>query len=216
MEIAIDGFSACGKSTLAKALASEIGAAYIDTGAMYRAVTLYFIENDIDYTSEDILQEALPKINITFDVETSGNDCILNGQNVEAKIRMKEVSNQVSEVAALPMVRRKLVELQRSMSLEKDVVMDGRDIGTIVFPEAKFKFFITADPEIRAQRRLDEYQKRGMDVSIEEVVRNLEKRDRIDSTRADSPLKVAEDALVIDNSLLSREEQLRLVLNIVT
>jgi cytidylate kinase len=216
MEIAIDGFSACGKSTLAKALAREIGAAYIDTGAMYRAVTLFFLENEVDYTSVEAVKAALLKIEITFDLSNGSNDCFLNGINVEDKIRRSLVSNQVSEVAALSMVRRKLVELQREMSKEEDVVMDGRDIGTVVFPEAKYKFFITADSAVRAQRRLDEYQEKGIGISRQEVVSNLEKRDHIDSTREDSPLKVAEDALVIDNSLMTREEQLQLVLDIIT
>lgn len=216
MEIAIDGFSACGKSTLAKSLACELGATYIDTGAMYRAVTLFFIEKGINYSDQSEVGAALSKIEIAFDVQAEANDCILNGSNVEKKIRMQEVSDQVSEIATLPAVRRKMVELQRRLSAEKDVVMDGRDIGTVVFPKAKFKFFITADLEIRAKRRLEEFRNRGIDISVDDVVKNLEKRDRIDSSRADSPLRVAEDALVIDNTLLTKQEQLNLVLSIVT
>ncbi|MCL4116796.1 UNVERIFIED_CONTAM: hypothetical protein GTU68_052363 [Idotea baltica] len=201
MVIAIDGFSACGKSTMAKALAKQLGAVYIDTGAMYRAVTLYFIRNKIDLTKQKDVASALEKIHIT--------------ENVEVLIRSKDVSALVSEVAAISQVRRKLVELQRFMSDHIDVVLDGRDIGTVVFPNADVKLFITADPLIRARRRLDEYEDKGVKADLNEVLENLKKRDHIDSTREDSPLKTAEDAIVIDNSVLTREEQLEMVLKIV-
>lgn len=213
MIVAIDGYSACGKSTLAKSLAKELGAVYVDTGAMYRAVTLFFLDHHIDLTKAKEIHKALQSIDISFSTENNSNNCILNGVDVEERIRTQRVSRSVSEVAAIPAVRRKLVELQREMSKNKDVVMDGRDIGTVVFPNAEHKFFITADPLVRANRRLLEYQAKGVDANLEDVLRNLEKRDTIDSTRKDSPLKQAHDAVLIDNSLLTKEEQLRLVLN---
>lgn len=216
MEIAIDGYSACGKSTLAKSLAKEIDAAYIDTGAMYRAVTLYLLNHNIDVHDDKLVVDSLSRIIITFDTQNGKNDCILNDQNVELEIRSKRVSDQVSEVAAISSVRRKLVDLQRKMSESLDVVMDGRDIGTVVFPNAKFKFFLTADSDIRAERRLNEYKMKGIEANKHEVLKNLEKRDYIDSNREDSPLKVAEDALIVDNTKLTRTEQLKLVLDIIT
>ncbi|GLR16103.1 cytidylate kinase [Portibacter lacus] len=200
---------------MAKALASEIGAVYIDTGAMYRAVTLYFIRNDINLEDMEAVSSALENIVISFDHSKGLNECLLNGENIESLIRTKEVSGLVSEVATISLVRKKLVEIQRAMSDHLDVVMDGRDIGTVVFPDAKVKLFITADPLIRAERRLKEYKKKGVEANITEVLENLKKRDYIDSNRKDSPLKVADDAIVIDNSKLTREEQLEKVIDIV-
>ncbi|WP_235296983.1 (d)CMP kinase [Portibacter marinus] len=212
MVVAIDGYSACGKSTLAKALAKELNAVYVDTGAMYRAVTLYFLNHKIDITSPKEVAKALISIHITFDNTDGKNECILNGHNIEEDIRTPRVSEFVSEVAAIPVVRRKLVELQRNMSLDKSVVMDGRDIGTVVFPNADHKFFITANPEVRARRRILEYQSKGMEVNEQAILKNLEKRDHIDSNRKDSPLRKADDAILINNSNLDKSEQLRLVL----
>ncbi len=213
--IAIDGHSACGKSTLAKALAKKLNLVYIDTGAMYRAVTAYFLENSIDIFSERDVIDALECIDIHFETIFGENICFLNGKNVEDKIRSKSITENVSEVSAISAVRKKLVSLQRVMGENNDIVMDGRDIGSVVFPNANFKFFLTASPEIRAQRRLDEYKSKGIIIQIDEVLDNLKKRDFIDSNRKDSPLKVAKGAVVIDNSNLTREEQLDLILDII-
>ncbi len=208
--IAIDGYSSCGKSTLAKALAKKIGYAYVDTGAMYRAVTLYFIQKDIDYTQLDLVEKALSNIQIHFENIQEKNTTFLNGKNVEEEIRKMYVSEQVSPVATISKVRRAMVRQQQAMGQKKGIVMDGRDIGTVVFPNAKLKIFLTAHPDIRAQRRFLELSAKGQEVSVEEIKVNLLERDRIDSTRADSPLKQAEDAVVIDNSHLTPIEQLTL------
>lgn len=211
--IAIDGFSSCGKSTMAKDLAKEIGYIYIDSGAMYRAVTLYCIENGIfdsnNNIQEEKLKERIADINITFKLnkDTQRPDTYLNGILVEDKIRTMEVSSRVSPVAALGFVREALVKLQQSMGKEKGIVMDGRDIGTAVFPDAELKIFVTASAEIRAQRRYDELKAKGMEASYEEILHNVEERDMIDQTRKVSPLRKADDAILLDNSNMTIAEQ---------
>lgn len=211
--IAIDGFSSCGKSTLAKALAKALNYGFVDSGAMYRAVTLYLIENGISVHDVAAIEQALSNIQIRFQAGPSGNRTFLNGRDVEDKIRSMEVSDLVSPVAAVTIVRRAMVQQQQEMGTEKGIVMDGRDIGTVVFPDAELKIFVTADPEVRAQRRFLELQGKGQQVPLEEVKKNLEERDHIDSTREDSPLKQAEDALVLDNTALNQEEQLEVALD---
>jgi cytidylate kinase len=210
--IAIDGYSSCGKSTMAKDLAREIGYIYIDSGAMYRAVTLYslrhgfFTPQGID---EEALRQALPNVRISFQLnpETGRPMTYLNGENVENEIRTMEVSGHVSPIAALGFVREALVSQQQAMGREKGIVMDGRDIGTVVFPDAELKVFVTASPQIRAQRRYDELKAKGQEASFEEILHNVEERDRIDRSRAVSPLRQAEDALLLDNSHLTIAEQ---------
>lgn len=211
--IAIDGFSSCGKSTLAKALAKKLHYRYIDSGAMYRAVTWYFMQNHIDYNNTEAVMEALPHIHINFRVnkETKQTDTFLNGDDVEHLIRGMEVSHHVSPVSAIREVRQAMVKQQQKMGSEKAVVMDGRDIGSHVFPSAELKIFMTADPQIRAQRRFQELMAKGEDVTLEEVRQNLAERDHIDSTRKESPLTQADDALVLDNSHMTRDEQLEWV-----
>ena len=210
--IAIDGFSSCGKSTMAKDLAREIGYIYIDSGAMYRAVTLYCLENGF-FTNDGIdtaqLEAAMPNIRISFQLnpETQRPMTFLNGVNVEDRIRTMEVSTRVSPVAALPFVREALVKLQQEMGKEKGIVMDGRDIGTAVFPDAELKIFVTASAEIRAQRRYDELKAKGQEASFEEILANVKERDYIDQNREVSPLRKADDALLLDNSHMTREEQ---------
>jgi len=210
--IAIDGFSACGKSTLAKALAKKLGYTYIDTGAMYRAVTLYFMNNQIDWSNTEQVDRALKAINISFKKNHDSSITILNGEVVEDAIRKMNVSNHVSPVAELSAVRRFLVKQQQQMGGNKRVVMDGRDIGTVVFPKAKLKLFLTATAEERTRRRFEELKAKGDIVSFEAVKENLSRRDRIDSTREDSPLKQADDAVIIDSTLLTEDEQLAMVL----
>ncbi|MDH6312776.1 cytidylate kinase [Parabacteroides sp. PFB2-10] len=210
--IAIDGHSSSGKSTMAKDLAKTIGYTYIDTGAMYRAVTLYGLQQGLfsgDTLDEERLREEMKNIHISFrpNPETGRPDTLLNGVDVEKDIRGMEVSNHVSPVAALDFVRYELVEQQKKMGRGKGVVMDGRDVGTVIFPDAELKVFITASPEVRARRRLDELQGKGLDVSYEEILENVKKRDFIDSTREVGPLKQAEDAILLDNSNMSLEEQ---------
>ena len=210
--IAIDGYSSCGKSTMAKDLAREVGYIYIDSGAMYRAVTLYCLENQL-FTEEGIdtirLEAAMPGIQISFQLnpETGRPMTFLNGANVEDRIRTMEVSNHVSPAAALPFVREALVKLQQEMGKEKGIVMDGRDIGTAVFPDAELKIFVTASAEIRAQRRYDELQAKGQEASFDEILANVKERDYIDQNREVSPLRQADDALLLDNSNLTIEEQ---------
>lgn len=213
--IAIDGFSSCGKSTLAKDIAEELDILYIDSGAMYRAVTLYFLDKDIDYQEEEQVKTHLPRIKIHFRKLNGNYHTFLNDKDVELKIRTSQVSDHVSEVAALSPVRRKLVELQRKMAAGTSLVMDGRDIGTVVFPKATVKLFLTADLHVRSYRRLQELRQRGLKVKKKEVLENLKKRDKIDSTRSDSPLRKADDAVLIDNSHLNRKEQLQLALDII-
>ncbi|GGG56825.1 cytidylate kinase [Croceivirga lutea] len=215
--IALDGFSSTGKSTVAKKLAKHLGYVYVDTGAMYRAVTLYALEKGYVGNSEsnfDALVDDLPKLKLAFKVnEISNNSEIhLNGENVEGQIRNLTVSGQVSKVAAIPEVRKKLVEQQQQMGLEKGIVMDGRDIGTVVFPNAELKIFMTASAEQRAQRRYKELLDRGEEISYEAVLKNVKERDYIDSNRAASPLRKADDAIAFDNSDLSFNEQFELIL----
>ncbi len=211
--IAIDGHSSCGKSTMAKSLAKRLGYVYIDTGAMYRVVTLValrkgWIENKIPDTQKII--NGLKDIKITFkwDEEAGKNTTFLNGENVEDEIRQLEVSENVSPISTIAEVRHEMVRQQRENGKNKGIVMDGRDIGTVVFPDAELKIFMTASPEIRAQRRYLELTEKGDKVNFEEILANVEGRDKIDSTRAVSPLKQADDALILDNSELTREQQL--------
>ena len=211
--IAIDGFSSCGKSTMAKDLAKEIGYIYIDSGAMYRAVTLYCIEKglfDADNRIDEVsLENQMKDIHISFQLnpETQRPMTFLNGVNVEDRIRSLEVSSRVSPVAALGFVRKALVEQQQAMGKDKGIVMDGRDIGTAVFPDAELKIFVTASAEIRAQRRYDELKAKGQEASFEDILHNVEERDRIDQSREVSPLRKAEDAILLDNSHLTIAEQ---------
>ncbi len=216
--IAIDGFSSCGKSTMAKQLAKLLHYHYVDTGAMYRAVTLYLLQNQIDIHHPDMVADALPHIKISFhfDEETQTQITLLNGENVEKEIRINpRVASAVSDVSAISEVRRFLVKQQQELGSNKALVMDGRDIGTVVFPNAELKLFIIAEPKIRAQRRLDELFENGQETTFEEVLANLAKRDHIDTTRADSPLKKAEDAILIDNSYLTKEDQLNMAIRLV-
>lgn len=212
--IAIDGHSSCGKSTLSKDLAATIGYKHIDTGAMYRAVTYYLINNGVDINNHDLVHSKLPKINIDFRKVDSTNHTILNGTDIEAHIRGLEVAKHVSQVAAISEVRRNLVSQQRRMGESKGIVMDGRDIGSIVFPNAELKIFMTADSKIRAERRYEEMKAKGSAESYERILANLQKRDRIDSTREDSPLVQVDDAKVIDTSHLSRTDQLQKALEL--
>lgn len=211
--IAIDGFSSCGKSTMAKDLAREVGYIYVDTGAMYRAVTLFAMRNDVFDAEGNIdetrLKALLPDVKLTFQLnnETKLPEVCLNGENVERYIRTLEVSQHVSPIAALPFVREKLVEQQQAMGNEKGIVMDGRDIGTVVFPNAELKIFVTASAEIRAQRRFKELETKGMPADFDKILQNVEQRDYIDTHRETSPLRQADDALVLDNSHLTIAEQ---------
>ena len=211
--IAIDGFSSCGKSTMAKDLAKEIGYIYVDTGAMYRSVTLYALQHNLfnaDGTiREEELQTQMKDINISFQLnkETGRPDTYLNGENVENEIRTMEVSSHVSPIATLPFVRKALVEQQQRMGAEKGIVMDGRDIGTVVFPNAELKIFVTASAEVRAQRRYDELKAKGMEADFADILKNVQERDYIDSHRETSPLRKADDALELDNSQLTIAEQ---------
>lgn len=217
--IAIDGFSSTGKSTLAKQLAKQLGYVYVDTGAMYRAITLFAMQNGYiskDYFDKETLINSLPYITLHFEFnETLGfGEMYLNNVNVEKEIRTIEVSSFVSKIAEVSEVRSKLVEQQQAMGKEKAIVMDGRDIGTVVFPDAELKIFMTASPETRAQRRFDELQAKGDNVSYEEVLKNVQERDYIDTHRDDSPLVIADGAIEIDNSHLTREEQFARVLGL--
>ncbi|HMS99004.1 MAG TPA: (d)CMP kinase [Saprospiraceae bacterium] len=211
MIIAIDGFSSCGKSTIAKALAAILKLPYIDSGAMYRAVTWYFLEHQIDFMDEHAVYDALNHISIKFVREGDQNVLYCNGRALREELRSMEVSNKVSEVSAIPEVRIKMVTLQQQMG-SNGAVMDGRDIGTVVFPEADFKFFLIADPTVRARRRFDELKEKNEDISLEEVIANLNHRDHIDSTREHSPLRKADDAIEIDNTHLSKEEQIQVII----
>ena len=212
--IALDGHSSCGKSTYAKRIAKEIGYAYIDTGAMYRSVTLAAMENGLFDETDSPAIESIEKVletvelDLRFNPEKERTEIFLNGRMVEDLIRGMEVANHVSYIAAISPVRRKMVEYQRKLGEKKGVVMDGRDIGTVVFPEAELKIFLTASPEVRSLRRYKELIEKGMDVDLEEVRKNLEKRDHIDSSREDSPLKQADDAIVLDNSHMTVDDQM--------
>lgn len=211
--VAIDGHSSCGKSTTAKKVAENLGYAYVDTGAMYRAVTLYFLDQHVSLTNPREVAQALASITISFrrNPHSLQNETYLNGLNVEAEIRKMHISDYVSPVSAVPEVRKAMVAQQQRMGQHKGLVMDGRDIGSVVFPTAELKVFMTADPLIRAQRRQEELLGKGELVKLEEVIENLKKRDHIDSTRLESPLIKAEDAILLDNSFLTKEEQIELV-----
>ena len=219
--IAIDGHSSCGKSTMAKDLAREVGYVYVDTGAMYRSVTLYVLRNGIfkevrgengevrDVIDEEALRQQMPNIQISFkfNAETGRPDTYLNGELVEDKIRTMEVSSHVSPIATLGFVREAMVAQQQQMGKDKGVVMDGRDIGTVVFPDAELKIFVTASAEVRAQRRYDELKGKGMEADFDEILKNVQERDYIDSHREVSPLKKADDAIELDNSHMTIPEQ---------
>ena len=211
--IAIDGFSSCGKSTFAKAIAARLGYIFIDTGAMYRAVTLYALEQGaiVDgKVDEAAVVALLPEVNISFkfNAERGASDVYVNGELAEGKIRSIEVSNCVSSVSSIREVREKLVAMQQQMGRERGVVMDGRDIGTVVFPDAELKIFMTAEPKVRAERRYAELTAKGDKVTMEEILENVISRDKADMERAISPLRQAEDAVVLDNSYMSVEEQM--------
>lgn len=215
--IAIDGHSSCGKSTIAKAVAVRFGYIFIDSGAMYRAVTLYALRNHLvidGVVKQKELIQALPLIKIEFryNTEMQKSDTYLNGENVENEIRQLPVSQNVSPVATIAEVRAAMVRQQQEMGKDKGIVMDGRDIGTVVFPEAELKLFVTASAEIRAARRFKELEAKGESVSYDEILQNVQERDFIDSTRENSPLKKAEDAIVLDNSTMTRDEQLNWVI----
>lgn len=218
--IAVDGYSSCGKSTLAKALAQKLDYHYIDTGAMYRAVTLYGIKNGIiNHSMIDTakLIEVLPHIHVSFSYNTltKTSEVLLNGEHVEKEIRTMEVANEVSKISSIKQVREKMVILQREMGKNKGVIMDGRDIGTHVFPDAELKLFMTADNDVRTQRRLDELSSKGEFHTFEDVKHNLLKRDYDDTHRKENPLKQAKDAIVLDNTELSKEEQLEFVIKLI-
>lgn len=207
INIAIDGYSSCGKSTLAKALAKKLGYVYVDSGAMYRCVTLYFLENNIDISSDDAVQKALSEIEIDFE----DHKVFLNGKDVSEEIRSMTISNAVSRISAIKAVRKAMVYLQQNIGIKQNLVMDGRDIGTTVFPDAQLKIFMTAHPMIRAQRRYKELLENGKSVPLDEVMANLNMRDYEDTHREESPLVQAEDAIVLDNSRLTPDEQLQFV-----
>ena len=213
--IAIDGYSSCGKSTLAKALAAQLEYVFIDTGAMYRAVALYFLRNNIDFDNEAQILKALAaiKLNFVYNATSLKSDMVLNGENVEAEIREMRVSEKVSEVAAIGAVRDFAVAQQQAMGEFKGIVMDGRDIGTVVFPKAELKIFVTADPAVRVERRFLELKNTNPAIRKEEIEANLKHRDLMDTTRERSPLKQAEDAVVLDNTYMTREEQFNLALS---
>lgn len=211
--IAVDGFSSCGKSTYAKAIARRLGYIFIDTGAMYRAVTLFALENGAiqsGIVDEEAVVKLLDQISITFrfNAQRGASDIYVNGNLAEGKIRTIEVSNCVSQVSAISEVRHKLVAMQQEMGKDRGVVMDGRDIGTVVFPDAELKIFMTADPKVRAVRRYDELTAKGDHVTLEEIEENVRARDKADMSRAISPLRQAEDAIVLDNSHMTIEEQM--------
>ncbi|WP_339794986.1 (d)CMP kinase [uncultured Imperialibacter sp.] len=216
--IAIDGYSGCGKSTTARAVAGLLGYIYIDTGAMYRSVTLYFIDNHVSLTDPRAVSKALEQIDITFHYNAGKkvNEVYLNGLNVEKEIRGMEVSQKVSDVSAIKEVRNALVAQQRKMGKSKGVVMDGRDIGTVVFPDADLKIFMTADLYVRAERRQKELLGKGQLVELEEVIENLRSRDEIDTSRKESPLKKAANAIEIDTTHITFEEQIELITNLAT
>lgn len=218
--IAIDGYSSCGKSTLAKQLARKLNYVYIDTGAMYRAVALFALQNgfiDVDFFDEKALIQHLDKINVSFSFNSKLNtsETFLNGKNIEKEIRGITISNFVSKIAKIKEVRAKMVELQREMGKKKGLVMDGRDIGSVVFPNAELKIFMTAAFEIRAKRRFDELKAKGDNTSYEAVLKNIVSRDDDDTSRTENPLIKAHDAVVLDNSNINQEEQFLIVMNLV-
>jgi CMP/dCMP kinase len=215
--ITIDGWSSCGKSTLAKQLAKELGYTYIDSGAMYRAITLYFLRNHIDWTDDMEVKNALSEITLYFEpnAKTGESEIFLNDENVEYLIRDLIIADKVSDIAAIAAVRTFAVAQQQLMGTKKGIVMDGRDIGTTVFPDAELKFFMTADITVRVERRFKEMFEKNPNIILEEVMHNLEMRDYIDSHREVSPLKKAEDAIVLDNTNIGMEEQLAMALKMV-
>lgn len=214
--IAVDGYSSCGKSTTAKAVAARLGYAYIDTGAMYRAVSLFFIQNHVSFSSTKDVLDALEQTHITFhhNLRTGKNETYLNGLNVEEEIRKMYISNLVSEVSAIPEVRHAMVAQQQRMGRKRGLVMDGRDIGTKVFPDAEVKVFMTADTLIRAKRRQVELLAKGELVNLDDIIANLEKRDRIDTTRTESPLTQAHDAVLLDTSHMLIDDQVQWVIDL--
>ncbi len=211
--IAIDGYSSCGKSTLAKALAKYLNYIYIDTGAMYRAVTLYLLRNNIDIYNTRAVEDALPHIHLSFQSADYQTHIILNGQEVSDEIRKMEVSDSVSTVSAIASVRKEMVKQQQRLGKAANIVMDGRDIGTSVFPDAHIKLFMTADPKTRADRRYRELSSKGEKVTLEEVFNNIAHRDYMDTTRKESPLVRASDAIILDNTELNEEQQLAFAIN---
>ncbi|MFD2556167.1 (d)CMP kinase [Sphingobacterium tabacisoli] len=214
--IAIDGFSSCGKSTVAKALAKSLNFVFVDSGAMYRAVTLYFMRNKIDCSDSAAVLQALDQIHIDFVPSTDRVQIFLNDEDVSEAIRKMEVSDNVSEVSAIKEVRKAMVAQQQALGKKRNIVMDGRDIGTTVFPDADLKIFMTANVDVRAERRYAELAAKGETVSMEEVKANLARRDHIDSTREESPLRQAEDAIILDNSNLNQSQQLDFVIDLYT
>ncbi len=210
--IAIDGYSSCGKSTLAKALAKKLHLIYVDSGAMYRAVTLYFLRNKIDITNKDAVKLALNNIHLNFHSRDYQTHITLNDEEVSEEIRQMPVSEMVSEISAIKAVRVEMVKQQQRMGASKNIVMDGRDIGTTVFPSAQVKIFMTADPKIRAERRYKELKLKSEDVSLEEIFENIAHRDFLDTTRKESPLVRAKDAIILDNTMLTQKEQLEFAL----
>ncbi|MFL5731084.1 MAG: (d)CMP kinase [Cytophagaceae bacterium] len=216
--VAIDGYSACGKSTTAKMLAARLGYAYIDTGAMYRATTLYFHEHYINLTNPKAILKALEEIHITFifNPKLDKSETYLNGLNVEDEIRKMYISEMVSEVSAIAEVRKYMVGLQKKMGKKRGLVMDGRDIGTAVFPDAELKIFMVADMNVRAYRRQQELLEKKQVVDLDDIIRNIEKRDHIDTTRAEGPLKKADDAYILDTTFMTVDEQVDFVIHLVT
>ncbi|MFN8356791.1 MAG: (d)CMP kinase [Spirosomataceae bacterium] len=214
--IALDGYSSCGKSTTARAVAAQLGYSYIDTGAMYRAVSLYFYQHYVSLTNPKEIQKALDDIHISFqwNPESSKNETFLNGLNVESEIRKMYIANMVSEVSAITVVRYAMVAQQQKMGKSKGVVMDGRDIGTKVFPTAELKIFMTAEPIIRAQRRQIELLEKGDAVDLDEILENIKKRDYIDTHREEGPLRQAEDAVLLDTSFMTLDEQAEFVVTL--
>ena len=210
--VAIDGYSSCGKSTLAKALAKKLHFIYVDSGAMYRAVTLYFLRNKVDINNPEQVAEALKNIHLNFHSRDYQTHITLNDEEVSDEIRLMPVSQNVSPVSAIREVRKEMVAQQQRMGKSKNIVMDGRDIGTAVFPHAQVKLFMTADPNVRAERRYKELQTAGSDTTLEEIFENLAHRDYSDTTRKESPLMRAEDAIILDNTNITPEEQLAFAL----
>lgn len=211
--IAIDGFSSCGKSTVAKALAKKLKFVFIDSGAMYRAVTLYFLREGVDVKDDKAVAEALENIHIDFIPNVDKTEIHLNDEDISDEIRQMYISDMVSEVSTIKAVRQAMVAQQQKLGRRRNIVMDGRDIGTTVFPDADMKIFMTADPQVRANRRYLELTNKGEQVTIDEIVKNLAHRDHIDSTREESPLRKAEDAILLDNSYMSQEDQLTFVID---
>jgi cytidylate kinase len=211
--IAIDGYSSCGKSTLAKALAQKLHFIYVDSGAMYRAVTLYFLRHNVDLYDHEQVKEALKNIHLNFHSRDYQTHITLNDEEVSNEIRQMPVSDSVSAVSALREVRHEMVKQQQRMGRSKNIVMDGRDIGTVVFPDAQLKIFMTADPKVRAERRYKELYAKDPDITLEEVFENIAHRDYLDTTREESPLVRASDAIILDNTNMTPEEQLQFALD---